>query len=113
MGWMIVQQPTGQFARFSDIVDNFTAYDMTAGQAVDECQLNSIGVDEALSAVVNARRHKNGKRFEDAIETIRLIHGKEQADKRKAELGYVDEDDPCPHCSGTGKKGGRHELSTT
>jgi hypothetical protein len=35
MAWRIVKQPNGLLARFSDVVDNFTAVDMTKQEAIE------------------------------------------------------------------------------
>lgn len=37
MAWRFVKQPDGRLARFSDIVDNFTHYNMDADEAVRMC----------------------------------------------------------------------------
>jgi hypothetical protein len=35
MAWRIVKQPNGLYARFSDIVDNFTHYNMDRNEAIE------------------------------------------------------------------------------
>ena len=37
MGWMILQQPNGLYARFSSVVDNFTHCNLTRAEAVAVC----------------------------------------------------------------------------
>jgi len=37
MAWRILQQPNGLLARFSDIVDGFTHYNMHEQEAVNFC----------------------------------------------------------------------------
>lgn len=84
MGWRIVQQPNGKLARWSDVVDDFTHSDMTSEEAVALCREMGLTYGEAeekiYRAIVNIRR------FEDCIGSIELIHGKETAEQRRAEL---------------------------
>ena len=89
MAWRIVQQPNGKFARFSDVVDDFTHYDMTEEEAFDLC-FERMGRREAQEKVAAAKRHP--ERYEDEIETIRIIHGSSVVVERremieKARLG--------------------------
>ena len=83
MGWRLVRQPNGLLAMFSDIVDDFTAYDMTDEEAFIECR-DKGGVDVARQKIQRANEHP--ERFDDEIETIELIHGKAEAEKRRKEL---------------------------
>ena len=37
MAWRIVKQPNGLLARFDEVSDSFTDYDMSAEEAIDLC----------------------------------------------------------------------------
>jgi len=77
MAWRIVLQPNGKYARFSEVVDNFTHYGMTRDEAFDLC------LDEAGRSVANlklANADKWHERFEEDMKTIETIHGKPEAD---------------------------------
>lgn len=88
MGWRIVRQPNGLLARFSDIVDDFTHTDMTADEAMTICR-EQLGIDEAAHKVDAGVRDfvpwttdvpgSGHDRWDDCIESIRLIHGDEEA----------------------------------
>jgi hypothetical protein len=99
VGWMIVKQPNGLFARFSDIVDDFTHGDMTEAEAVELCR-DSMGREEARKKVQRAIddedrwrpgvKHGDPKglgRWKDAIKTVRAIHGAKRAREAAAETG--------------------------
>jgi hypothetical protein len=117
MGWRIVKQPNGLLARFSDIVDHFTHYDMTEEEALDVCLGGAMGVgrEEARAKVDRGLRDEpippfiedSGRgdgldRFRDAIDTVRAIHGDGEADKTEAELSR-----PSPDAGrGEGEGGG-------
>jgi hypothetical protein len=84
MGWRIVRQPNGLLARFSDVVDNFTCYDMTVEEALLECQ-NRLGVEESKTKVqAGIEDHEPWKhmvkghglsRWDDCLESIVMQHG--------------------------------------
>jgi hypothetical protein len=78
MAWRMIQQPNGKFARFSEVVDNFTHYDMTKEQAIDLC-CNYMGRLKAPAKVANAIT--DPKRYQEALDIIREIHGVEEAEK--------------------------------
>lgn len=94
MGWRLVRQPNGLLARFSEVVDDFTAYDMTYAEAVEECKQHpGIGQREAEGKIYRAftdkpvRVHsKHTNRFSEALAFIRAIHGDERADLRRRQL---------------------------
>lgn len=97
MAWRIVKQPNGLLARFSEVVDDFTHYDMTEAEAVEVCQEDMgradaeakvrRGINDEPHPFMNERDATDGLgRFRDAIETIRTIHGDELADERLREL---------------------------
>lgn len=89
MGWRIVQQPNGFFARFSEIVDDFTDCDMSQDEAVTLCiEKYQMGRDDALWKVqrgVGAGR----SRFDEAIEIIRDEHGQERANECVMQMSVV------------------------
>lgn len=85
MAWRFIQQPNGKFARFSDVVDDFTHYDMTEADAVYLCRHDhEMSQAEAEIKVANALSEPS--RFEDAIESIRFHHGSLLADVRRSVL---------------------------
>lgn len=81
MAWRIVQQPNKLLAIFSDIVDDFTWYDMTEEEAVqvciDEYDMGPKSAREKVQRGVDAGM----ARWNDEIETIRSIHGDTRADE--------------------------------
>jgi hypothetical protein len=83
MGWRIIKQPTGRFARWSDVVDDFTDYDMTEQEAHGTC-VRLAG--EAVADVKMRWAKISPGRFNEAIETIREVHGEELANQRREEL---------------------------
>jgi hypothetical protein len=97
MAWRFVKQPNGLLARFSEVVDDFTEYDMSVSDALEYCKplmgtLDANGkVDRALAddmtGIGQASPLGDGlDRFRDAIATIKQIHGYETALEREREL---------------------------
>ena len=92
MAWRIVKQPNGLLARFSDIVDDFTHMDMTENEALEVCR-EYCGIEDAkrkvLAGVQDWKPWTMGvlgsgcDRWNDSVETIELVHGKEIAEKFK------------------------------
>ena len=80
MAWRIVKQPNGLYARFSDVVDDFTHYDMTEEEAVDLC-LDYLGRQDSREKVGRAKQHP--ERYEDEFETIKIVHGESVARERR------------------------------
>lgn len=94
MAWRFVQQPNGLLARFSEVCDDFTEYDMTDDEAVD-LALDHMGRIDAQAKVSRARLDLDPRtmklgdgleRFRKAIETVRFQHGDAVANERFAEL---------------------------
>lgn len=88
MGWRIVRQPNGLLARFSSIVDHFTHVNLTETEAFEVCRDEGCSVDLAkdkVSAGVQdfkpwTRTPGTGlERWEDCLDTIRMVHGEEEA----------------------------------
>ena len=77
MGWRIIQQPNGRYARFSEVVDNFTDYDLTRPEAVELCKQHGLRLETAEVKVRLAEQ--NPSRYRGAIEIVRLIHGEDEA----------------------------------
>jgi len=92
----IIKQPNGLLARFSDIVDNFTHYDMTPEEAIEV-----ILEDYRGTAVDKVQRGMDDiipwgtmpghglSRWEDCIESIRIVHGKKKARGIVTELSQI------------------------
>ena len=89
MAWRVVKQPNGLYAIFSEVVDDFTVYDMTREQAVQECYQKMVrGMDVEAEAKV-ARAEAAPQRFEQEIATVRAIHGEKEALERRRQLTGV------------------------
>lgn len=88
MGWMILKQPNGYYARFSSIVDTFTHVNLTWGDAMDVCidecgKLEAVGklkrADQDADRTNNPRTGDGLNRWRECLETVELIHGKREA----------------------------------
>jgi hypothetical protein len=86
MAWRIVICPNGKYARYSDVVDNFTDYDMTRDEAFELCR-DAAGVDTANYKLTQAESHP--ERFEQEMERIKEFHGSYVADALRKELSEV------------------------
>lgn len=83
MAWRIVIQPNRRYAKFSDVVDNFTDYDMTRDEAFELCR------DAAGASVAEYKlRQADGDhgRFERELQRIRDTHGDSEADSVRNQL---------------------------
>jgi hypothetical protein len=93
MAWRIVKQPNGFYARFSDIVDNFTAMNMTESEAFELCR-DDLGEDDAKRKVQAGREDwkpwtsgvpgSGLERWQESIDTIKSVHGKKAAQQALA-----------------------------
>lgn len=83
MAWRIVLQPNGKYARWSDVVDDFTDKDMTRAEAYELC-LQAAGAEIAKYKIEQADKHPG--RFDREIETILEVHGKAAAKRVRKEL---------------------------
>lgn len=101
MAWRIVKQPNDMFARFSDIVDDFTNHNMTEDEAFELCR-GAAGSDVAMQKIEAAKRSPD--RFEDSLKTVAVVHGEKTADERRAELSNRPATCPqiCEKCGGAG-----------
>ncbi len=93
MGWRLVRQPNGKLARFSDVVDDFTHFDMSDLSAYAFCR-DGAGVDAANSKLDAA--NANPTRFDECINIVADIHGDERAAARRAELSDATDSNPNP-----------------
>ncbi len=99
MAWRIVKQPNGLLARFSDVVDNFTAVDMTVDEAIEECKSQGMGHEDAVAKVdrgvtdepvagwVERTADDGLDRWRDCLGTIRVVHGEDEVGKVLALIG--------------------------
>ena len=86
MGQRIVKTPNGKYAAFSDIVDNFIAYDMTREETLMFCVSEwDLGPKASELKVLAADEDKTldggTGRYEETMSTILHIHGKEEEEK--------------------------------
>lgn len=73
MGWRFVRQPNGLFARFSEVVDDFTDYNLTVGEAAELAAAESeysVGKTKVLRAVDSPGL----ERWDEAIAIIERVH---------------------------------------
>lgn len=83
MGNRAVKQPNGLYARFSEVVDDFTHANFSREE------LGSLYRDEGGVEFANSKlqRAENAvHRFDEAIGIIKCVHGKELAEQRRKEL---------------------------
>jgi hypothetical protein len=78
-----VKQPNGLYARFSDIVDHFTDFNLSR-EELRQIYQDQIGREEAIEKLERADHH--AERFAKSIETIRVIHGAEEAERYRKDL---------------------------
>jgi len=85
MAWRIVKQPNGLFARFSDIVDDFTHMNMSESEAFVVCKEEGCGEYEAFNKMKSGKEDhipwtttpgSGLDRWKDSIDTIKSCHGK-------------------------------------
>ena len=87
MGWKIVKQPNGKFARFSDVVDNFTHLDMTEEEAFDVCLEKNWGGMMRHDAALKVKLGRLiPARFDASLRTIEAVHGLEEAERLRVLL---------------------------
>lgn len=79
MAWRFVKQPSGLYARFSEIVDNFTDVNLTreAAVALGASLSTDLPVQDAIMQAARkvdaADQHPD--RWEAALEEIAQVHG--------------------------------------
>lgn len=81
MGFRVVQQPNMLYGVYSDVVDDFTFYNMTFREMVT-CLHNFYGMDED-KAVEKIKRGVDelATRYDTEIENVRIMQGEERAQK--------------------------------
>jgi hypothetical protein len=84
MAWRIVKQPSGKYARFSDIVDDFTHYNLDREEVVSLCRDEGLGVVEAEAKVQRADDHP--QRYAEEMRTIEILKGPELRKNRETLL---------------------------
>jgi len=91
MGWRIVKQPNGLYARFSDIVDDFTHMNLTEKQVITCCKKQGLGSCESADKLHAGKEDfipwtttpgSGSSRWDDCIETIKNCHGKRKMNSR-------------------------------
>ena len=96
MSFRYLKQPNGKLACFSDIVDDFTIYNMTEEQALEDAR-KDMGEDAARAKIDRALRDEpppwsqdtatDGlRRWRDALEMIAGVHGDARRDERERML---------------------------
>lgn len=91
MGCRLVKTPNGKYAAFADPVDNFISYDMTREEALkfcaDEWDLGPKASESKVQRADDDFTEDGGSgRYEEAMRTITMIHGKDEADKLRIAL---------------------------
>lgn len=71
MAWRIVRQPDGLYARFSEVVDDFTDVGMTRDEAYELCR-ESLGISGSESKIQMA--DDNPGRYKECLEIIQSVH---------------------------------------
>lgn len=83
-------QPNGLLARFTDVVDNFTEYDMTPNEALQGCvERYGYTKDQAMNKILSA--FKDHDRFQSCLDIIEIIHGPESCKAARGLLSKVSE----------------------
>lgn len=80
MGWRIIKQPNGLYARFSEVVDNITDYDMTKSEALVLCRCEH-GMTQFQADMKVKSADENNERFTECLETIESVHGESEKSK--------------------------------
>lgn len=83
MGVRFLQQPNGLFAVFSEIVDDFTWFDMTEDDAIAHCDRERWHLDK----FERCKEHGCRYRWHEAIRVIDMVHGRSTAIERAVQTG--------------------------
>ena len=97
MAWRFVKQPNGLLARFSEIVDDFTHYDLKPVEAEQLCiELQmlqddaknkvDLGLKDDITWPVDQRRNDGLDRWRDALRVILAVHGAEVLAERNKQI---------------------------
>lgn len=103
MGWRFVKQPNGRLGLFSDIVDDFTYYDLTPEEAYEVAIEKGCGKHDAAKKVENGVKDEKPwmigvygdgtARWKDAMEAIERVHGRDVREAReRGDFSDSDED---------------------
>lgn len=88
MIWRIVRQPNNLFARFCEVVDDFTHIDMTEDEARDLCvELDVVNVEQKMKRAILDRNESGVPgdglgRWREACEEIEAVHGLDRLRQR-------------------------------
>lgn len=86
----VVKQPNGKYAIFSSIVDHFIGYDASPEEVYTHFrELAIANSDRQTKRQIEQADHFASKRFTEDLETVRLIHGDEVAERYKTMLSVV------------------------
>jgi len=98
MGHQVIKQPNGQFALYSSIVDDFVLVNATERDIVDrfveEYAKDTRHKIEVIIQTLNAGGkpyYQFTKTFDEALERIEEMHGKDRSDTRQIQCGGTDE----------------------
>jgi hypothetical protein len=84
MGWRFVRQPNRKIARFSEVVDHFTHFEMTEEEAIllciDEYEMGRKEAEKKVSRCDDVPE-RYPSRWVEAIASVRLQHGDQQAEE--------------------------------
>lgn len=98
MAWRFVKQPNGLLARFSEIVDDFTHYDLTPVEAEQLCITElqmlqddaknkvDLGLKDDITWPVDQRCNDGLDRWRDALRVILAVHGAEVLAERNKQI---------------------------
>ena len=89
MAWRIVQQPNGLFARFSEIVDDFTDWQMSQDEAIALCtQVHGLSREDAVLKVTRGI-DAGQQRFDEAVDIITVMHGQDHALQKAQQMSTL------------------------
>jgi hypothetical protein len=84
MAWRIVKCPNGRYARFTEVVDNFTHYNLSREEAVELCiekGCTPLGAEEKVK-----RADDKPSRYAEELQTIKVVYGRGERRKWEALL---------------------------
>lgn len=92
MGWRFVRQPSGLYARFSEIVDHFTHMNLTEEEVIEVCLDNGCSIGEAHVKLARAiddlkpfstEEGSGLDRWNHCLSIIERVHGEETVEEVK------------------------------
>ncbi len=88
----IVKQPNGKYAIFSSVVDDFVGYDATPDEVCEHFRELAIAEsDRRTKSGIEQADHFGIERFQNDINTVRVIHGDAKAEECLKLFGGVSE----------------------